>query len=99
MAWTLYYCRKYGLAIPDDLADAVIKTEDCIAILTLFHTGQHLAKITAWTTTLDKSDAYTLDRYWLLLYQLHVNGHVGSDFCSVPNAFAALKAAGVTFVV
>ena len=98
MAWTLYYCRKYNLAIPDDVADAVIKTEDCIAILTLFLTGQHLAKISAWTATLDKSDSYALDRYWLLLYQLHVSGHVGSDFCSVPSAFDALKAAGVTFI-
>ncbi|MEZ5454544.1 MAG: antiviral reverse transcriptase Drt4 [Lysobacteraceae bacterium] len=99
MAWTLYYCQKYSLAIPDDLADQVIKTEDCIAILALFRTGQHLAKITTWTTGIDKSDAYALDRFWLLLYQLHVNGHVGSDFCSVPSAFVTLKAAGVTFVV
>ena len=99
MAWALYYCKKYSLTIPDDLADAVINTEDCIAILTLFHTGQHLAKIRSWTTTLDKSDAYALDRYWLLLYQLHVNGHVGSDYCSVPKAFSEMKTAGVTFIV
>ena len=76
----------------------MIKTEDCIAILALFLTGQHLPKITAWTSALDKSDAYALDRYWLLLYQLHLSGHVTSDFCSVPSAFDALGAAGVTFV-
>lgn len=99
MAWTLYYCRKYNLTIPPGVADAVIKTEDCIALLTLFLTGQHLDKITAWTATLDKTNSYALDRQWLLLYQMHISGYLSSDFCSVPDAFDAMKAAGVTFVV
>ncbi|MEG4634879.1 RNA-directed DNA polymerase [Microcoleus sp. AR_TQ3_B6] len=99
MAWTLYYAKKYNIAIPSTTADEVIKTNDCIAILCLFLTGQHLPKIVNWTTTLDKSDAYTLDRYWIVLYQLHQQGHIGSDFCSVPKAFADLKAANVSFVV
>lgn len=98
MAWTLYYAKKYNLTIPDEVADAVLKTGDCMAILTLFLTGQHLAKIVAWTKTLKKSDSYALDRYWILLYQLHVDGHIPSDFCSVPSAFDAMKAANVTFV-
>ena len=98
MAWTLYYCRKYNLNIPLKVAQAVIQTQDCIALLSLYLTGQHLAVITAWTATLDKTDSYALDRQWLLLYQMHLNGHVASDFCSVPAAFDAMKAAGVTFV-
>jgi hypothetical protein len=98
MAWTLYYCRKYSLTIPDSLADAVIKTGDCVAILTLYLSDQHQAKILAWATTLDKSDSYLLDRYWILLYQLYLDNHFSSDLCSVPEAFEVLKAAGVTFV-
>ncbi len=98
MAWTLYYCRKYNLTIPIELAEKIIKTDDCIALLSLFLTGQHLAMITAWAATLDKKDAYALDRKWILLYQLHFSGHIASDFCSVPTAFEAMKAAGVTFV-
>ena len=99
MAWTLHYCRKYNLTIPAEVAEAVIKTEDCVALLSLLLTGQHLHLITTWTATLDKADSYALDRQWLLLYQMHFNGHVASDLCSVPAAFDAMKAAGVTFVV
>lgn len=99
MAWTLHYCRKYNLTIPTEVAEAVIKTEDCVALLSLLLTGQHLHLITTWAATLDKADSYALDRQWLLLYQMHLNGHVASDFCSVPAAFDAMKAAGVTFVV
>ena len=99
MAWTLYYCRKYKLTIPAEVAEAAIKTEDCIALLSLLLTGQHLPLITAWAATLDKTDSYALDRHWLLLYEMHLNGHIASDFCSVPAAFDAMKAAGVTFVV
>lgn len=99
MAWCLYYCRKYNLTIPTEVAEAVTKTEDCIALLSVFLTGQHLPMITAWVATLDKTDSYALDRYWLLLYQMHINGHIASDFCSVPAAFDAMRVAGVTFVV
>ncbi len=98
MAWTLYYCRKYNLVIPTEVAEAVIKTEDCIALLSLFLTDQHLHLITAWTGTLDKADSYALDRQWLLLYQMHLNDHIASDYCSVPAAFNEMKAARVTFV-
>lgn len=99
MAWTLYYAKKYNIEIPSSIADEVIKTNDCIAILCLFVTGQHLLKIIDWTTALDKSDAYALDRYWILLYQLYLHGHIGSDFCSEPKAFTSLKAANVSFIV
>lgn len=99
MAWALYYCKKYDLEIPADVADSVLKTEDCLAILTLFYTGQHLPKINAWVASLDKTDAYALDRLWLLLYQMYFNGHIESDFCSVPAAFEALKRSGVTFII
>ena len=98
MAWALYYCSKYEISIPVEVAEAVIRTGDCIALLSLFITGQHLSRITDWIATLDKTDSYALDRQWLLLYQMHFSGHVGSDLCSVPAAFDAMKAAGVTFI-
>ncbi|MFD4121152.1 antiviral reverse transcriptase Drt4 [Alcaligenes faecalis] len=98
MSWALYYCRKYNLRIPQTIANAIIKTEDCVALLSLFLTGQHLPLITTWAQTLNKTDSYTLDRYWLLFYQMYLNGHLAASFCSVPAAFTAMKAARVTFV-
>lgn len=44
MAWTLYYCKKYNITIPLEVAQEVINTKDCIAILALLHTNQHFQK-------------------------------------------------------
>ena len=45
MAWTLHYTKKYNVAIPDFIADEIIGTNDCMGILCLFLTEQHLPKI------------------------------------------------------
>jgi hypothetical protein len=98
MAWTLYFTHKYSISIPVDLAERVLRTADCIAILTLYATGQHIAKVVTWAKALDRSDPYLLDRYWLLLYQLYRDGHIGANYGSVPDAFVALQASNVSFV-
>lgn len=98
MAWALYYCKKYNIEIPKSVAEEVIGTNDCIAILTLYNSNQHFRKIKSWANKLQKDDPYTLDRYWILLYQMHLNDHIDSSFCSVPEAFDLLKANGVTFI-
>lgn len=98
MAWSLYYLAKYKVEITSVLAEVVLNSKDCIAILMLHTTYQHTEKIVAWVYALDKSDAYELDRYWLLLYQLYLEGHVGPDYCSVPDAFIAMQTEKVTFL-
>ena len=99
MAWGLYYLTKYDVAIPVALAELILKTKDCIAILMLYVTGQHNALVVDWTSTLDKENPYELDRYWILLYQLFKDGMVSADLSSVPASFIALKAGGVNFVL
>ncbi len=98
MAWGLYYLAKYKVVFPERIAEGVLLSKDCIAILMLYISKQHTAKILEWVSTLDRSDDYELDRYWLLLYQLFRDGHVNSNMCSIPDAFEAMKASGVNFV-
>lgn len=98
MVWALYYLAKKKVAIPSDLADSVLKSNDCMAILMLYITGFHTTKIIDWISALDKADHYLLDRYWILLYQLFFDGLIGADVSSVPDSFEALKSARVTFI-
>lgn len=98
MAWTLYYAHKYDVAIPDNLADLVLRTKDCMGALMLYVTGQHTSKVVSWAKGLGKTDPYLLDRYWILFYQLYKDGHITADYCSVPDAFIELKGSGTSFV-
>lgn len=98
MAWSLFYIARHRVNLPVALAQSVIDTKDCISILMLYLTNQHEQLILDWVSKLEKSNCYELDQYWLLLYQLYIDGKVNSDMCSVPASFEALKSAGVTFI-
>lgn len=98
MAWGLYYLKKYGGAVPNAVAKAVLDSRDCIGILMLFSAGRHVSKVVTWAKSLDKQDPYELDRYWILLYQLFLADRISENFCSVPAAFTELEEAGVSFL-
>lgn len=98
MAWCLYYIARHDVSIPDEIARSVLATKDCISILLLYMTGQHESLILDWVNKLEKTNCYELDRYWLLLYQLYVDGKVAADMSSIPESFEAMKDGSVTFV-
>jgi len=80
MAWSLYYLNKFSQTIPKGVAETVINTKDCIAILFLYLSGQYDKEIVAFCDSLDKSDLFLLDQYWLLLYHLFFCGAISNPY-------------------
>lgn len=95
MCWTIYLMAKQKLVIDDALADAVITSGDCFAILTLFWTGQHPGKVVAFCEKLDSSDLYLLDRYWPLLYTAYQSGMLPDPYGD--GVFECLSVGGFKF--
>ena len=99
LAWSLYYLNKFGIAIDELTAGAIIASRDCIALLLLYYSNDpsHQSEVVKFTETLDNEDLYELDQYWLLLYQLYRDGRIPSSYPD-EDAFEILESEGVTFV-
>lgn len=81
MVWTLYYLNSLSIDIPSDMAKNIIETEDCFAILLLYSSGQHDSiAIDFATEIIDQEDLYLIDRHWLLLYQLFLDGKITNPY-------------------
>lgn len=80
MAWSLYYLNKFSVAIPRGIAVQVINSQDCIGILVLYLSKKYDKDIIAFANSLDKSDLFLLDQYWLLLYQLFFDGKIQNPY-------------------
>ena len=97
ICWTLFYLLRIGSTISDDAANQIIKTEDCVSLLLLSLYEPHKSKVIKFCNKLKKNDLYTLDKYWLLLYQLYYWGDIvnyyGHDRC-----FDLMKQHDVTFI-
>lgn len=72
VSWLLFILFKYDVKITHETAQYVIDGGDCVAITILLELGQSTEQIKAFVqeSILDK-DKFTLDNYWLLLYQLN----------------------------
>lgn len=68
MCWPLYYLHKHELALNRDVAEAVLNSQDCTAILLLEHFKEYYGFSLEFLGTLQPG--YDRDRYWLLIYQL-----------------------------
>lgn len=80
MAWTLYYLNKFSQSIPEKIAKEVISSKDCISISFLYLSKQHDKEVIDFCNSLDKSDLFLLDKYWLLLYQLFFDGKISNPY-------------------
>lgn len=80
MTWTLYYLNKFPQSIPGETAENVISSKDCISILFLYLSKQYDNKVKDFCNSLDKSDLFLLDQYWLLLYQLFFDGKISNPY-------------------
>ena len=100
VSWLLYFFDRHELELPETMADSIVETGDCIPLLLLYMSGNidHQAKVATFANSLDKNDCYEMDRYWILLYHLYLDG------CYQPppyerNVFETLDAANVSFVI
>jgi len=80
MTWSLYYLNKFSQSIPRKIAKKVIKSEDCISILFLYLSKQYDKEVIDFCDSLDKSDLFLLDQYWLLLYQLFFDEKIPNPY-------------------
>lgn len=96
MCWGLYYMGRVGATISSDTANAIIDTNDAFSILALYWTEQHQDAVIAFCKTLDYDDAYMLDRYWILLYQLYLDEKIGDPYDD--GVFLCLKSHKVSFL-
>lgn len=99
VAWGLYWMAKYHVKTDAELRTLIVKARDCIPMLLLHAIGSAEDKnaILAFAKSLDVGDCYELDQYWLLLYQLFVEGALASPYRG-EDAFEILRDSGVTFL-
>lgn len=97
MCWALYFLNQYKLSISCEGVRKVIESCDCMAILMLHLAGAFKDEVKGFVDSLDKSDSYELDQYWVLLYQLFHDGVIENSY-SDENCFDILKAEEVSFV-
>jgi hypothetical protein len=76
MSWSLYYINKFSVTISKEVAEKVIQSEDCVAILLLYLSKKYDNEVITFCNGLDKCDLFLLDQYWLLLYQLYIDGKI-----------------------
>jgi hypothetical protein len=97
MAWPLYFLSKFELPLEQRVADAVVDSGDCVAILSVYAAGSSREKIIEFCNALAGEDDYEKDRYWLLLYQLFREG-VLADPYKGDACFGLLKDFDVNFM-
>ena len=96
MCWALYYLNQYNLAICYEGVQKVIESRDCMAILMLHLAGAFKDDVRKFADSLNKSDVYELDQYWVLLYQLFYDGVISGPYAE-EKCFEILKDEGVSF--
>lgn len=98
VCWSLYYLGHVSSAIAADTAESVIQSEDALSILTLYWASEeHHEAVVDFCDDLDKTDLYLLDRYWILLYQLFLDGKIADPY--EDGVFNLLSRHGVNFVL
>lgn len=98
MAWSLYHLGRFNVEIDEQTADAIIETTDPLAICSLYWGYENYRyKVIAYCQTMDTSDVYELDKNWLLLYQVFLDGGIANPYQE--SVFAVMQRHGVSFIV
>ena len=99
MAWSLYYLNKYEVRISKNIADEVMASRDCVALLLLYLSGDmdNQAIVIEFAKSLNSNDLYEIDQYWLLLYELYREGKIANPYAD-EDAFEIMKDNGVSFL-
>ncbi len=96
MSWPLHILKKFNLPVDHETANLVIQSEDCVAITILYSSGNHDEAIKAFIGTISITDNYEIDAYWLLFYQMYLNGKIDDPYKD--GVFKRLKDNKVNFL-
>lgn len=99
LCWALFYLNRHRVGITSELAKAVVDSRDCLGMLLLYLSGNPTwrAQVIAFAQSLDSSDLYALDQYWLLLYKLFCDGAIQNPYTN-EGAFQFLQSNNVRFI-
>lgn len=99
MCWALFYLGRVNHVLSERAIAAVIATGDAFAILTMYwSSAQALHDVLRFCNSLDVDDVHELDSYWLLLYQVFLDGHIQNPYKG-DMTFQILKDGKVTFLL
>jgi hypothetical protein len=96
MCWLLYIMKKYSIKIDSQSYSEVLISEDCLAILSLYKLNLFSSHIIDFCNNLFCKNDYIKDQYWILLYQLYIDGEIGNPFSD--NVFEVLRSYDVDFM-
>ncbi|TOP27128.1 hypothetical protein CGH19_23150 [Vibrio parahaemolyticus] len=83
MVWCLFYIRKYyDSNVGSELAERIIDTQDCMAILTLYLYDSHKDKVEKFAKEVSARTLFDIDQYWILLYQLYFDNRIENPYKS-----------------
>lgn len=96
MAWPLYLLNKFELPVTVEAFSEALKSKDCIALICLYESGQSSQHIIDFANAIHCGSEYEKDKYWLLLYQIYLDGHIDCPYGD--GVFELLKEHAVNFL-
>ena len=104
LSWALYYAEDQGVTVSASLAEEIVRCGDCLTLAQLRRVGCAEARRmvrdfadSLVSTVVDEIDKYELDQYWVLLYELFVDGERANPYAN-EEAFDIMRAAGIRFL-
>ena len=71
ICWCLYFMGICNIAVSDELAIAIIETEDCMSMGMFIALNQHQEKVVGFLDNkIDSCSEYDCDQYWILIHEL-----------------------------
>lgn len=101
VCWSLLIAKLSGIAVPDELAEAIILSKDVMSIGMLLAMQEHLDKIDGHLMSLPIDDVYTLDQNWILIFERsRPEGAVRSRFAAYcgESGLTILREKGIRFI-
>ncbi|MCA9086094.1 MAG: RNA-directed DNA polymerase [Planctomycetaceae bacterium] len=79
--WAIYVAFLANAPLGRRLCQAVVDSKDCLAMCMIVATDQSIDKVDTFLNSLDRTQPYELDQYWLLIYQRALaNGAIRQRF-------------------
>ncbi|EGQ8311729.1 RNA-directed DNA polymerase [Vibrio parahaemolyticus] len=98
ICWPLHILKKQEIAPSDEAIDAIIESEDCVAMTILNSMLIGNKQIVEFADkVIQSNDNYYIDTYWLLLYQLFRDDDVRNAYGNI-RTFDILKENDVNFI-
>ena len=98
MAWVLFHLARFNIQLENNIVLKIISSADPIVLCTLYWGyAEYRPNIVAFCNSLNRDDAYELDKYWLLLYQVVYDGLIDNPYTD--EVFEVLRQNRVSFLI